>query len=118
MSASSLDASAINNLSEKEKEELRQFVNTQTQRTRVQARTFSPCAIVLELRSNICSSLTPRCLETHNLTELCWKKCVTSPVKSNTLDKAEESCMSNCVERFLDLNILTAKLLSNMQQQH
>ncbi|ERS97152.1 mitochondrial import inner membrane translocase subunit tim8 [Sporothrix schenckii 1099-18] len=93
MSATSLDASAINNLSDKEKEELRQFVNTQTQRTRVQA-------------------------QTHNLTELCWKKCVTSPVKSNTLDKAEEGCMSNCVERFLDLNILTAKLLSNMQQQH
>ena len=36
----SLDPSVINNLSDKEKEELRQFVNTQTQRTRVQARTF------------------------------------------------------------------------------
>ncbi|CAK7271168.1 Mitochondrial import inner membrane translocase subunit tim8 [Sporothrix epigloea] len=89
-SSVSLDPSVINSLSDKEKEELRQFVNTQTQRTRVQA-------------------------QTHNLTDICWKKCITSPVKSNTLEKTEEACMNNCVERFLDLNILTAKLLSNMQ---
>ncbi|CAK7564104.1 MAG: Mitochondrial import inner membrane translocase subunit tim8 [Sporothrix epigloea] len=89
-SSVSLDPSVINSLSDKEKEELRQFVNTQSQRTRVQA-------------------------QTHNLTDICWKKCITSPVKSNTLEKTEEACMNNCVERFLDLNILTAKLLSNMQ---
>ncbi|CAK7272078.1 Mitochondrial import inner membrane translocase subunit tim8 [Sporothrix epigloea] len=90
-SSVSLDPSVINSLSDKEKEELRQFVNTQSQRTRVQA-------------------------QTHNLTDICWKKCITSPVKSNALEKTEEACMNNCVERFLDLNILTAKLLSNMQR--
>ncbi|KAK3401202.1 mitochondrial import inner membrane translocase subunit tim-8 [Sordaria brevicollis] len=67
-------------LNEKDKNELRSFISAETQRQRVQG-------------------------QTHALTDQCWKKCVTSPIKSNQLDKNEVSCMADCVARFLDVNL-------------
>ena len=52
--------------------------------------------------------------ETHALTEVCWKKCVTSSIRSSTLDKAEDGCLANCVQRFLDVNFLTMKHMQQM----
>jgi len=51
--------------------------------------------------------------QTHTLTEMCWKKCITGTVRGAKLDKTEEGCMANCVERFLDLNLVTIKHLGN-----
>ncbi|EDO65121.1 hypothetical protein GE21DRAFT_4208 [Neurospora crassa] len=67
-------------LNEKDKNELRGFISNETQRQRVQG-------------------------QTHALTDSCWKKCVTSPIKTNQLDKTEAVCMADCVERFLDVNL-------------
>lgn len=53
--------------------------------------------------------------ETHNLTQICWKKCVTGSIKGAKLDKGEEGCLANCVDRFLDINFLTMKHLNNMR---
>lgn len=55
-------------------------------------------------------------LETHSLTEMCWKKCMTGTIKGKTLEKGEESCLGNCVDRFLDMNIMTAKHLASMRR--
>ena len=40
----------------------------------------------------------------HNLTDVCWKKCITGNIKSGQLDKNEITCTENCVQRFLDTN--------------
>ncbi|CCC13468.1 hypothetical protein SMACR_07092 [Sordaria macrospora] len=66
-------------LNEKDKAELRTFISNETQRQRIQG-------------------------QTHALTDSCWKKCITSNIKTNQLDKSEAACMSDCVERFLDVN--------------
>ncbi|RHZ79929.1 hypothetical protein Glove_140g159 [Diversispora epigaea] len=36
----------------------------------------------------------------HTFTDLCWDKCVTKI--GNKIDRGEETCLTNCVERFLD----------------
>jgi import inner membrane translocase subunit TIM8 len=55
------------------------------------------------------------CTETHSLTQMCWNKCVQGSIKNNKLDKGEETCLANCVERFLDVNYLTMKHLNGMR---
>ncbi len=46
---------------------------------------------------------------------MCWKRCVTGAVKSGKLDKTEEGCLANCVDRFLDVNMLTVKHLTSLR---
>jgi hypothetical protein len=53
----------------------------------------------------------------HNLTDICWKKCVTGSIRSGKLEKGEESCTQNCVERFLDANFTVIKHLDAMRNQ-
>ncbi|CAI2175128.1 502_t:CDS:1, partial [Funneliformis geosporum] len=36
----------------------------------------------------------------HTFTDLCWDKCISKV--SNKIDRSEETCLTNCVERFLD----------------
>lgn len=55
--------------------------------------------------------------DTHALTEVCWKKCITGTIRGGKLDKSEETCLSNCVERVLDINFLTVKHLEKMRHQ-
>lgn len=43
----------------------------------------------------------------HAFTDMCWEKCVDKP--GNKLDGKTETCLVNCVERFLDTNIFIAK---------
>jgi import inner membrane translocase subunit TIM8 len=57
----------------------------------------------------------PASAETHALTEVCWKKCVTGTIRNSKLESGEEKCLANCVDRFLDVNFLTMKHLSNMR---
>ncbi|KAH7308223.1 Tim10/DDP family zinc finger protein [Stachybotrys elegans] len=84
MSSSQVNESDIERLTDKDKVELRQFLANEEQRAQIQA-------------------------QTHHVTQLCWKKCVTGPIKQGTLDRSEESCMSNCVDRFFDLSLFTMK---------
>lgn len=49
----------------------------------------------------------------HQFTNLCFKNCITS-VNNGQLSPQEESCLSNCVNRFLDTNI---KVVQSLQQQ-
>ena len=53
----------------------------------------------------------------HNLTDICWKKCVTGTIRSGKLDRGEESCTQNCVDRFLDANFTVIKHLDAMRNQ-
>jgi len=46
----------------------------------------------------------------HAFTDMCWEKCVDKP--GSKLDGKTETCIVNCVERFLDTNIFIAKRFS------
>ncbi|KAL1867637.1 hypothetical protein VTK73DRAFT_4060 [Phialemonium thermophilum] len=86
-----IEQADLDKLNDKDKAELRQFITHEQQRTRIQG-------------------------QTHAMTDLCWKKCVTSAIKSGELDKSEQSCLTNCVDRFLDVNFLTMKHLTNLRR--
>ncbi|KAI9301781.1 Tim10/DDP family zinc finger-domain-containing protein [Cunninghamella echinulata] len=49
----------------------------------------------------------------HTLTDSCWDKCV-SKVNAK-LDRGEEACLSNCVERFLDTSLFIVKRLEDLR---
>ncbi|KAK1769312.1 mitochondrial import inner membrane translocase subunit tim8 [Phialemonium atrogriseum] len=87
----SLEQADLDRLNDKDKAELRQFITNEQQRTRIQG-------------------------QTHALTDICWKKCVTGSVKNGQLDKGEQGCLANCVDRFLDVNLLTMRHLGSMRQ--
>jgi import inner membrane translocase subunit TIM8 len=80
----------LERLNDADKAEIRQFLSNQQQRTQIQS-------------------------QTHQLTQMCWTKCVTGGMKSSKLDKNEEGCLANCVNRFMDLNFLTVKHLNSMR---
>ncbi|KJZ73364.1 Mitochondrial import inner membrane translocase subunit TIM8 [Hirsutella minnesotensis 3608] len=87
---SGIDNLDLDRLNDTDKAELRQFLANEQQRSRIQS-------------------------ETHNLTQMCWKKCVTANIKNPKLDSSEEACLTNCVDRFLDLNLLVMKHLNMMR---
>ncbi|ORX98267.1 hypothetical protein K493DRAFT_313697 [Basidiobolus meristosporus CBS 931.73] len=45
----------------------------------------------------------------HTFTDLCWDKCISKV--GNKLDRSEEACLTNCVDRFLDTSLLIVKNL-------
>ncbi|KAF8973756.1 Tim10/DDP family zinc finger-domain-containing protein [Flammula alnicola] len=44
----------------------------------------------------------------HQLTGVCWKKCVTG-TPGKYFSRSEESCLANCVDRFLDSSLFLVK---------
>jgi len=44
----------------------------------------------------------------HTLTNMCWDKCATG-TPSTRFSRGEESCLMNCVDRFLDSSIFLVK---------
>jgi len=81
----------LSKLSEKDKQELQQFIFNESQKARIQQ-------------------------SVHSLTEVCWKKCVTGTIRSGKLDRSEESCAQNCVDRFMDANLTIIKHLESMRR--
>ncbi|KAI1124787.1 Tim10/DDP family zinc finger protein [Nemania abortiva] len=89
-----MDSTALNSvekLSDHDKAELQQFLQNESQKAKVQA-------------------------SVHTLTEVCFRKCVTSTIKNGKLDKNEEGCLTNCTERFFDLNNLIVQHLRDMRE--
>jgi len=82
----------LSKLSDRDKQELQQFIVNESQKARIQQ-------------------------SVHNLTDICWKKCVTGSIRSGKLDKGEETCAQNCVDRFLDGNFTVIKHLEAMRNQ-
>ncbi|CAF9915617.1 MAG: Mitochondrial import inner membrane translocase subunit tim8 [Alectoria fallacina] len=82
----------IDRLSDSDKRDLQQSINNEMQKAKIQE-------------------------SVHELTDICWKKCVTGSISSSSLDRKEEPCIQNCVERFLDANEAVLKHLSVMRGQ-
>ncbi|KAI1661929.1 Tim10/DDP family zinc finger-domain-containing protein [Daldinia decipiens] len=81
----------LSKLNGNDKAELRQFFANEGQKARIQT-------------------------TVHSLTDMCFRKCMTSTVRSGKLDKGEEGCMVNCANRFIDVSQLTVKHLQNLRQ--
>ncbi|KAF4572729.1 Mitochondrial import inner membrane translocase subunit tim8 [Pleurotus pulmonarius] len=50
------------------------------------------------------------------LTSTCWDKCITG-TPSTRFSRGEESCLANCVERFLDTSIYLVGRLEEQRNQ-
>ncbi|KAJ5364683.1 Mitochondrial import inner membrane translocase subunit TIM8 [Penicillium cataractarum] len=54
----------------------------------------------------------------HSLNETCFKKCMAGKTfTSGTLDRSEESCAANCVDRWMDSQMLILQKLGSMRGQ-
>lgn len=51
----------------------------------------------------------------HNLTGTCWEKCVDRPAAR--LDSRTETCIVNCVERFIDTSNYVVNRLSDISKR-
>ncbi|KAG2006799.1 hypothetical protein CC2G_014544 [Coprinopsis cinerea AmutBmut pab1-1] len=49
-------------------------------------------------------------------TGMCWDKCITS-VSSNSLSRSEESCLANCVDRFMDASLYIVSQVESKRNQ-
>ncbi|KAI9371124.1 Tim10/DDP family zinc finger-domain-containing protein [Aspergillus egyptiacus] len=82
----------VNKLSEADKKELSQLLQNESQKAAIQ--------------QNV-----------HHIADTCWKKCITSKISSGRLDKSEETCAVNCVDRWMDTNLAVLKHLETLQRQ-
>ncbi|KLJ10437.1 hypothetical protein EMPG_14174 [Blastomyces silverae] len=80
----------VGKLSEADKREVQQFVAIEAQKATFQ--------------SNV-----------HQLADMCWKKCVTGKISSGNLDRNEESCAQNCVDRWIDASTVMFKHLDKLR---
>ncbi|KAF2142709.1 uncharacterized protein K452DRAFT_248174 [Aplosporella prunicola CBS 121167] len=80
----------ISKLTEKDKAELQQFIVAESQKARIQQ-------------------------SIHSLTDICFKKCIPSKISQGKLDRTEEPCMANCVDRFLDANHVVLRQLETLR---
>jgi len=45
----------------------------------------------------------------------CFRKCITSKISQGKLDRSEEPCMQNCVDRYMDANMTVIRHLEQMR---
>jgi len=89
--ASSTGVSEVfSKLSDRDKQEIQVFLRNESQKSTIQQ-------------------------SIHALTDMCFRKCITSKISNGKLDKYEEPCMQNCVDRFLDANKLVLSQLESMR---
>ncbi|XP_014211125.1 mitochondrial import inner membrane translocase subunit Tim8 [Copidosoma floridanum] len=48
--------------------------------------------------------------------DLCWDRCIDKP--SNKLDGRTETCLNNCVNRFIDVSLLITSRFAQMMQKN
>ncbi|TCD67013.1 Mitochondrial import inner membrane translocase subunit tim8 [Steccherinum ochraceum] len=51
----------------------------------------------------------------HTFTDMCWDKCVTG-LPSTSFSRSETSCLSNCVNRFLDSSLFLVKKIEDQRE--
>ncbi|GLH05528.1 Mitochondrial import inner membrane translocase subunit Tim8 [Gryllus bimaculatus] len=51
----------------------------------------------------------------HEFNEFCWDKCMDKP--GTKLDSRTETCMVNCVERFIDVSLLITTRFTQLLQK-
>lgn len=51
----------------------------------------------------------------HEFNDFCWDKCVDKP--GAKLDSRTETCITNCVERFIDVSLLITNRFAQMLEK-
>ncbi|XP_053995556.1 mitochondrial import inner membrane translocase subunit Tim8-like isoform X1 [Hylaeus anthracinus] len=51
----------------------------------------------------------------HEFNDVCWEKCVDKP--GSKLDSRTETCLNNCVDRFIDVSLLITNRFSQLLQK-
>ncbi|RVD88154.1 uncharacterized protein DFL_002349 [Arthrobotrys flagrans] len=82
----------LTDLSQNDKRELQQFVSNEAQKAKIQS-------------------------TVHYLTDMCWKRCITSKISSGQMNSYERPCMENCVERYIDSQMAVLKHLEQLRGQ-
>lgn len=54
-------------------------------------------------------------LQVHRLADTCWDKCIDKP--RDKLDYKSETCLTNCVERFIDTSLVISNRFSQLIQR-
>lgn len=106
----------LQNLSAKDKQELNQFIVGETQKAQVQS-SASPYP-VLHMRAGASlhlHMLTHPTTAIHELNSVCFKKCITGRMAQGSLERNEDTCMKNCVDRYMDANMMIIKHLERMR---
>ncbi|KAK6521534.1 Mitochondrial import inner membrane translocase subunit tim8 [Arthrobotrys conoides] len=90
MDSSSGSEINLTDLSQNDKRELQQFVTNEAQKAKIQS-------------------------TVHYLTDMCWKRCITSKISSGQMDSYERPCMENCVDRYIDSQMAVLKHLEQLR---
>lgn len=51
----------------------------------------------------------------HEFNDICWEKCIGKP--GSKLDNSTETCLSNCVDRFIDTSLLVTQRFAQLLQK-
>lgn len=51
----------------------------------------------------------------HEFNEICWEKCVDKP--GSKLDAKTETCLNNCVDRFIDVSVFITNRFAQLMQK-
>lgn len=88
---SQISQTALQSLDEGSRKEILQFIESENSKSKVQ-------------------------MSIHNFTDMCFKKCnQDQAITSNALSKADEQCLANCLNRFLDTNIKVVQALQGQK---
>nr|CAD7401251.1 unnamed protein product [Timema cristinae]CAD7431433.1 unnamed protein product [Timema monikensis] len=94
MSTFSADDIPLGGSSSKEGEELQEFLMLEKQKAQFNAQ----------------ASIT-----IHEFNDFCWEKCMEKP--GSKLDSRTETCMNNCVDRFIDVSLLITNRFAQLLQK-
>ncbi|EMR08035.1 hypothetical protein PNEG_03478 [Pneumocystis murina B123] len=97
----------LESLDNKSRDELSQFIEQENGKAKIQQGFF-------HIFLNKIKKLYKGILE---FTDRCFKRCITNKL-GNNLDRTEETCLQNCVDRWLDVNIHLIKYLENFKKRN
>ena len=89
--------------------QLQHFIEVETQKQRFQVR-----SLIADVVTPIRNRLFPIQVLVHGLTDQCWDICMEKP--SSRLDSKTESCLANCVDRFIDTSNFVVNRLEKTNQ--
>nr|CAD7574440.1 unnamed protein product [Timema californicum] len=128
MSTFSADDIPLGGSSSKEGEELQEFLMLEKQKAQFNAQAIARglgrftihgqnqgALLVLDL----CHQTGRLSISYHNLihefNDFCWEKCMEKP--GSKLDSRTETCMNNCVDRFIDVSLLITNRFAQLLQK-
>lgn len=98
----------ISSLSNNDKQDIQHFVQNEQQKADIQQ------SESMASNSKCLESCYWSQADVHNLANMCFQKCITGTIRDGKLDRYEEPCVQNCVQRFMDMNGVILQNLSKM----